>query len=353
MARRTRRARTDPRRSDDSVREDARVGDERARRPVDAVPTGPGPDAAAVARAFDLGVASGPTTFAARGELGRIWRLDTDRGSWAVKQLLSVPEPVDIAVDVALQQRAIAAGVAAPAPVMTPDGQPLAIVGADTVRVHTWAELLPGPVSASAITAAELLGRMHAAAAPTTDLVDPWFCEPVGEARLREIATTALARGAWWNGVLQRRFADLVALASVIRELDQDEPRHLCHCDFNPQNVLVSAAGDGVVVDWENGGPFWLHCELASTIAEFEVPVTELRAFLDAYERAGGPARIADRSSFAGVLAVELHLIEHYAERALDPTTGDEERDRAEFWLVDILEHLITVERVDAWTAAC
>ena len=44
--------------------------------------------AAAIASSYDLGVLAGDPVYAARGEQGRIWRLDTCSGSWAVKELL-------------------------------------------------------------------------------------------------------------------------------------------------------------------------------------------------------------------------------------------------------------------------
>jgi hypothetical protein len=42
--------------------------------------------AAVVATSYGLGRPPRAPTYADRGELGRIWRLDTDRGSWAVKE---------------------------------------------------------------------------------------------------------------------------------------------------------------------------------------------------------------------------------------------------------------------------
>jgi Ser/Thr protein kinase RdoA (MazF antagonist) len=328
------------------------VSEERARRPVDAAPDGAGPDAAAVATAFDLGAPVAPATFAARGELGRIWRLDTDRGTWAVKQLLEPPDPAAVALDVELQQRCIAAGVPAPSPVLSRDRRPVVVVAGSSVRVHTWVDLLPGPQSVDVVTAGGLLGRMHAAAVPSTTPVDPWFCEPVGDEALQELAASAEGCDAAWADLLRQRVDELVAMRPVIASLDQAGPGHICHCDFNPQNVLVAASGGGVVVDWENAGPFWLDCEVAATVAEFDVPVGEMAAFLEAYRGHGGTAEIRDRSSFAGILAVQVHLIEHYAERALDDSAPQEERARAEFWLADILSHLITVERADEWAAA-
>jgi hypothetical protein len=86
----------------------------------DGVAAGP-PPADLVARAFDLGAVLGEPTFAARGELGHVWRLVTDRGTWAVKRLV---QPVDETTgeDLDFQLAASAAGVRLPRPLRTTAG---------------------------------------------------------------------------------------------------------------------------------------------------------------------------------------------------------------------------------------
>jgi hypothetical protein len=78
------------------------------------------PDPDVVVDAFGLGPPTAVPTFAARGELGRIWRFETTLGTWAVKELLHFDparvEP-DARRDVAFQLAAIAAGVSMPHPV--------------------------------------------------------------------------------------------------------------------------------------------------------------------------------------------------------------------------------------------
>jgi len=71
-----------------------------------------------------------------------------------------------------------------------------------------------------------------------------------------------------------------------------------------------------------------------------------------AYEEAGGLARVRDASSFAMCLAFQSELSAWYAERALDPTVPEEDRERAVHWIGDIAANVFTVARVDAWLAA-
>ena len=89
-----------------------------------------GEAAQAVAEVYGLGSPNGAPVAAARGELGRIWQLDTDRGRWAVKELLD--PTTDAAAteavakrDVAFQVAALEAGLPLPRPIVRGDGEVL------------------------------------------------------------------------------------------------------------------------------------------------------------------------------------------------------------------------------------
>ena len=94
--------------------------------------------------AFDLGpwgrLSDGPV---ASGRLGSIWRLDTERGSWAVKQLGDVPdeELAELLGGAAFQEAALAAGIPTPAPRRTRAGELIACPDGARVRLHAWVEL--------------------------------------------------------------------------------------------------------------------------------------------------------------------------------------------------------------------
>lgn len=57
----------------------------------------------AVASAYGLGAVTGAPVYADRGEQGRIWRLETRGGAWAVKELLLPVAEADAVMDVRFQ----------------------------------------------------------------------------------------------------------------------------------------------------------------------------------------------------------------------------------------------------------
>ena len=98
--------------------------------PAPTAPPPPPPDPRAVADAFGLGRPSGTAVAAARGELGRIWRLETATGTWAVKEIFEPGTEAAAQADVAFQEAALAAGVPMPRPIVGPRATVLAQVEA-------------------------------------------------------------------------------------------------------------------------------------------------------------------------------------------------------------------------------
>ena len=90
-----------------------------------------------VASSFGLGVVVGEPTVAARGANGWIWKVATDSGLYAVKQLQDWVDAPEVPFDVEVQLAAARAGVALPRPVLTPEGK--AVVNG--VRAYEWLEL--------------------------------------------------------------------------------------------------------------------------------------------------------------------------------------------------------------------
>jgi Ser/Thr protein kinase RdoA (MazF antagonist) len=323
--------------------------------PPDAGTTGPPPDPPSVTDRFGLGAVLIEPVVAARGELGRIWRFTTTSGTWAVKEAFDPPQEAAAQADVAFQQAALAAGVPLPEPVLTRDGAVLAEVagpnGPVVVRAYSWADLADGPVSASPVQAAEVLGRIHALGVPGADPVDPWFIEPVLPQRWEELTVAATAGNAPWAATLVDLVPRLLAGYSTIAAA-RHTPTIRCHLDFNPQNVLLDRSGQPVVVDWENSGPASAEQELASAIAEFVPDPAQVPAFLAAYRSGGGSVTTLTETSFAMTLAVQSQLLAMYAGRALDETAPQAERARAAFWLADIAANVFTVDAVRAWVAS-
>ncbi len=341
---------------------------EPAQRPSDAAGAGPAsttrppppsavepPDAREVADAFDLGRPSGTMALVARGELGRIWRVETTAGRWAVKELVRGGDEAPARADVDFQEAARSAGIRMPRPVVAPDGRVLHAVGAGDrqvdVRAYTWVDLAGHAHRVPAIDAAAILGRIHAMGYRDDRPVDPWFVEmPSADRWVRLLHTADEARVAWLDELefLVPRLLEGDSLVPSARH----RPTIRCHLDFNPENVLLDAAGIAVVVDWENSGPAAAEQELASALAEFVPDPAGTSAFLRAYRDAGGTATLRDRSSFAMTLAVQANLVAWYAARALDPAATAEDRARSEHWIRDIAANAFTLDRIDGWLRA-
>jgi Ser/Thr protein kinase RdoA (MazF antagonist) len=327
------------------------------------------PDADEAAAAFELGRILGEPVIAARGEMGRIWRLETTTGPWALKEVFRpAADAAELArIDAAFQEAALGAGVPLPRPIVARDGRVLVEVGpADhrrSIRVYSWVDLRGRDAIVPIPEVAAILGRLHGLAIADTRPTDPWFREPVPADRWPELLGRARAVGVSWADALERVVPDLVvgtelAMRAFASSGSGGGPPDLaaatitCHLDYNPENVLLDTSGRPVVVDWENSGPELPDQELASAVAEFVADPADTAAFLWAYADAGGPALLRGRSSFGMVLTVQSALVRTYAERALDPSFSDEDRARSAHWIADIAAQVFTVERIDRWLDA-
>ena len=317
------------------------------------------PDPLAVAEAYALGEPRGAATVAARGELGRIWRLETTSGTWAVKELLRFdPTVVESAArrDIAFQRAAVDAGIPMPHPVVSRAGDVTTVVtspqgASHRVRVYTWLDLASREAVPDRRDVATILGRLHAMELADDRPVDPWYSVPPRPDRWPDLLQEASSQGVPWRQAL----ADVVpVVAASLDAIPAGEMRSIvtCHLDFNPENVLVDTRGRTMVIDWENSGPATAEQELASSVAEFVADPAETRDFISAYVAAGGTGRLVDRSSFRMTVVVQANLVETYARLALALDSTPEDRARSAHWVEDIAAHAFTVDRIDAWLAA-
>ena len=157
---------------------------------------------------FGLGRVQGLPVVAARGEMGRIWRLETATGTWALKEVFRPgPDAADLArLDAAFQEAALGAGVPLPRPIIASDGRVLVEVGpADhrrSVRVYAWVDLRGREAVVPVDEVAAILGRLHGLAIPDPRPVDPWYREPVPAERWPELIDRAGAgpvRSSYWQ----------------------------------------------------------------------------------------------------------------------------------------------------------
>nr|WP_221377344.1 phosphotransferase [Actinoplanes polyasparticus] len=229
-----------------------------------------------------LGTPVGPMVRVHGGFANRMFRLDTDRGSFAVKELSrSAYRAEDV---FRFERAAFAAGIPMPEPISA---------GHDML-VHRWVEgekIPEEPVSAAyAFEIGEILARLHA-------LDVEWTTAP-GEDPVpydwAELAERATATGQPWGGELAAQVETFLAIARFVDTCERPGPVVLTHRDIQPWNLLARD-GRPVVLDWELSGMLDLSGELGSTALSLakgagldDIRPAIFHSVLDGYVAGGG-----------------------------------------------------------------
>ena len=220
------------------------------------------------------------------GFANRMYRLDTDQGSFAVKELNLVDRRSTYHVEdvFRFERAAFAAGIPMPEPVSA----------SHHTLVHRWVEgetVPEAPVSAAyAFEIGQILARIH-----TLDVA--WAPEPVEEPTPRdwpELAGRAVATGQPWADELAAQVGTFLAIAHFVDTCEWPGPVVLTHRDIQPWNLLARE-GRPVVLDWELSGLLDLSGELGSTALSLakgpgfdDVRPAIFRSVLDGYVAGGG-----------------------------------------------------------------
>lgn len=233
-----------------------------------------------------LGVPIGPMVRVHGGFANRVYRLDTDQGSFAVKELNLLDRPWSYRVDdvFRFERAAFAAGIPMPEP-----------ISADrNTLVHRWVEghrLPEAPVSAAyAFDIGEILARTHALDVEWTDrsIEDPVSWD------WPDLAERAVATGQTWADELAAHVETFLAISDFVDTCERPGPVVLTHKDIQPWNLLVRN-GRPVIIDWELSGMLDLAGELGSTALSLakgpgfdDIEPTIFRSVLDGYVASGG-----------------------------------------------------------------
>jgi Ser/Thr protein kinase RdoA (MazF antagonist) len=268
-------------------------------------------DAQEVSFAFGLGRAitlSGPV---ARGEVGEIRRLDTDRGAWAVKQDLDPLTPADLDAAEAcaeFHRRCWEAGVPTPEPLRTRAGTFVADLGGEHVRAYSWVDLVDPDTGLDPGRVGELLARLHAVPAPPEGSVHEWFEAPIGEREWRAVLKASRAAAAPYADRLAEVLESLVEVESILTPMT---PVQMCHLDLWSDNLRRTTTGGLCVIDFDNAGPADPAREVGMLLFELgQGDPARQRRLYDAYRAAGGPGRITGPADLALTVA-QLHHIGH------------------------------------------
>ncbi|UXM93560.1 phosphotransferase [Paenarthrobacter sp. JL.01a] len=270
-----------------------------------------------------LGAPIGPMTRVHGGFANRMYRLDTDQGSFAVKELnLDDRGGTYPTEDVfRFERAAFAAGIPMPEPISASHG----------TIVHRWVdgEKVPeAPVPAAyAFEIGEILARLHS-------LHIPWNHQPIPEhapSDWSRLAKRAKTTGQPWAEELSSHVETFLAITNFVDTCRPPGPLVLTHRDIQPWNLLAHD-GRPVVLDWELSGMLDLSGELGSTALSLakgpgldDIKPEIFRSVLDGYVAGGGTLPPPGPSWFAYMVGAWLAHTRRNILRCLagvETTTG-------------------------------
>ncbi len=299
----------------------------------------------AVAKAFGLGDVEAEPLVAARGHQGRIWRVKTRRGWFAVKELLVGLTERDVQVDVAFQSAMVDRGVAAPQPLRTGSGAVLVTVGDLQFRAYTWVDLYGPRRDLDPESIGTLMAMLHRDPLPAEpSATDSWYTDPVPAQEWQETSERLAAAGAPFAAEYAASIPGFLSLQDVFRPSGRTQ---LCHRDLWADNVRLARGGELCVIDWDNCGAAEPAQEVAMPLVEFCYDDGDRAARLyRAYRRAGGPGRLADPSDFTMVLAQFGHFAITAARQWVE-ATDETSKGRAEAWFREGWEQPLGLSQIE------
>lgn len=305
----------------------------------------------AIADAFGLGRAGSLSEPVARGELGQVRRLVTDRGVWAVKESLEELSDDDVSAverSSAFHLACWQAGVPTPEP-RTAGGRFVADVDGELVQVHDWVEIADPDPGLEPEAVGALLAALHAVRRPAHGAVDEWFQAPIGQREWRAVLKASRGAGAPYADRLAEVLPGLLEVESILSPMDGVQT---CHLDLWSDNLRGTPDGGLCVIDFDNAGPADPARELAMVVFEFGArDAVRQRRLYAAYRDAGGPGRITGRADFALAVA-QLHHIGHRHLRLWPAARDSEARARALAGIEEFLGDPFLLPEVDATLGA-
>jgi Ser/Thr protein kinase RdoA (MazF antagonist) len=297
----------------------------------------------ALLAAFGLG-ADGRLSDApvASGRVGSIWRLDTDGGSWAVKEVRAARgrELREVTEGAAFQEAALAAGVPVPAVRRTNGGALIADLGGARARVVEWVDLRSPDIRLDPGDVGRLVARLHLVDFTGSVGLDAWYDGPVGVRRWRGLVGRLGTAGAPFAAELSDLLPEMLSLEAILGA----PPRALrtCHRDLWADNVRRTGQGGLCVFDFDEAGLADPSRELAAMLVEYAgSDAARAGQLRDAYGAAGGPGRVEELRDFSMVIAQLFHIVAEGCRRWLASTT-DEQRADNEGWVREYLDRPLT-----------
>lgn len=278
--------------------------------------------------------------------MGKVWRLDTEAGSFAIKEPFEPQSESEVVRSVEFQEAVlITSKVPMPRPVRNRTGSVLAEVGGQQLRAYEWVDLLAATIDLDPVTVGTTVAFIHRVDFDRSPPLHPWYTDPVGAHHWNEINRDLPGTGAPFADTFASVVPRLIELEALI-----EAPRTLqcCHRDLWADNILPTPSGGICVIDWENCGLEDPGQELAVVLYEFGYgDRSRLATLYGAYRDSGGSGRLASRGGFTMVIAQFGHFFERVARTWLDPEASDEARTRSIAQFSELMNRPLTVERID------
>ena len=272
----------------------------------------------------------------AQGAMGRVWRLETETGSFAVKESLLAEDRSSLEIQLefaaAVSERAQRAGVVVPRALRSRHGPFLFSVhdenAADPrhVRVATWIEGRPEVDTSSA---AGWLGATLAAietlpnpppVPPRDPWMQAWFSQVPTIEQWSELAERAARTAAPWASALVKRLPDFTDLNALVGP-PQPDRLTVAHTDLQPKNVVTTATGFALL-DWDDAAAASRDRVLARAISDWHlragvIDLEAVRSTLTAYRAGGGTGTLHQTDAFSDLVAGFLNYLYEQAETTL------------------------------------
>ena len=304
-------------------------------------------DAQSVSDAFGLGRAESLSEPVARGELGQVRRLVTDRGTWAVKESLEPFDDEELAAAQVSGRFHVAcweAGIPTPAP-QEADGRFVVEVAGEQLQAYGWVDLADADPLLDPEAVGALVAALHGVRHEPGGAVHPWFEAPVGQREWRAVLKASRGAGAPYADRLAEVIPALVEVESILTPMQGVQ---ICHLDLWSDNLRRTPSGGLCVFDFDNAGPGDPSRELAMVVFEFgRGDAARQRRLYDAYREAGGPGRLTGRADFAMTVA-QLHHIGHRHLRMWLAARDSEGRARSLAGIEEFLGEPFLLEDVAA-----
>jgi hypothetical protein len=303
-------------------------------------------DAQEVSDAFGLGRAESLSEPVARGELGQVRRLVTDRGTWAVKESFEpfdVQELADAQTTGAFHVACWQAGIPTPEP-RSAGGRFVVDVGGEQLQAFAWVDLADPDPLLDPEAVGGLLAAMHGVRRTASAPVHEWFEAPIGRREWRAVLKASRAAGAPFAERLAEVLPGLLEVEQILTPM---EGKQLCHLDLWADNLRRTIDGGPCVIDYDNAGPADPSRELAMVVFEFgQGDAVRQRRLYETYRDAGGPGRLGARADF-GMTIAQLHHIGDRHLRMWLSARDSEARVRSEAGIDEFLGEPFLLADVD------